>query len=148
MIEQEIASIIKFVLDCAGNPTPYYHNVPESFAVPSIFFSVPEIEYEADTLNSYGSNYTIFINFFHSTTEGAYELTLPVFHGINSNRKLIPLIDIEGETTGEFVRIKNSQLKKVDECAYQLQLDWVSRRPFTQSDMELVQEFYLNGGKL
>ena len=38
MLEKEVASIIKFILDSAGNPVPYYHNMPENFVVPSVYF--------------------------------------------------------------------------------------------------------------
>ena len=148
MLEMEIAGIIRFVLDCAGNPVPYYHNVPEGFAVPSVFFPSPEIEFQPDTLNSYGAEYTMFVKFFHSTTEGAYELALPVFHGINAVRRTIPVYDVSGKRTAETVRIKNIQLKKADECAYQLQLDWISHIEYTQKEAQLVRNFYINGGKI
>lgn len=148
MLEKEIAGIIRFVLDSAGNPTPYYHNVPESFAVPSVFFPSPEIECQPDTLSSYGAEYTMFVKFFHSSTEGAYELALPVFHRINAVRRMIPLYDISGKVTGEIIRIKNTQLKKADECAYQLQIGWVSRIPYTADEAQLVRNLYINGGKI
>ena len=35
MLEQDMASIIKFVLENAENPAPYYWNVPENFMVPA-----------------------------------------------------------------------------------------------------------------
>ena len=38
MLEQELASIIKFTLDRAGNPSPYYWNVQENFCVPAAYF--------------------------------------------------------------------------------------------------------------
>lgn len=148
MLEKEIAGIMRFVLDCAGNPVPYYHNVPENFAVPSVFFPSPEIEFQPDTLNSYGAVYSMFVKFFHSSTERAYELALPVFHGINAARRDIPLYDISGKLTGESVRINNIQMKKADECAYQIQLDWISRIAYTQTEAQLVRNFYINGGKI
>ena len=44
MLEQEMASIIKFVLDRAGGPSPYYWNVPRHFCVPAAYFPTPEID--------------------------------------------------------------------------------------------------------
>lgn len=148
MIENEVASIIKAVLDCSDIANVYYNNIPESFAVPAVFFPSPEIEIQPDTLSGYASEYTMYVNFFHSTTEDAYELAVPVLHGITSLRKLVPLLNTYGEETGDFVRIKNMNLKKADECAYQLQIDWISRRPYTRSEAELVREFYINGGRI
>ena len=56
------------------------------------------------------------------------------------------MIDISGEKTGEYVRLKNIQLKKADECAYEMQIDWIVRRPFIKEEYELIQNFYMNGG--
>lgn len=148
MIEQEIASIIRFVLEACGNPTPYYHNIPESFVVPSVYFPVPEIDFQPDTFSGYRAEYSMFVNFFHSSTELAYQLAVPVCHSINTARRLIPEINYDGNRTGKFIRITNNQLKKADECAYQLQLDWISRYDYTPQNGELVRDFYMNGGKL
>lgn len=148
MLEKEFAAVIRVILDSAGSPAPYYHNIPESFIVPSVFFPSPEIEFKPDTLSSYGSEYILYVNFFHSTTELAYELAMLVYHDIVRRRRLIPLIDSNEKKTGELMRINNINVKKVDECAYQLQLDWISRTPYTCEEAELVELFYINGGKL
>ncbi len=71
-MKKEVASIIKFILDSAGNPIPYYHNMPENFVVPSVYFPSPEITFEPDTFSTYGADYNIFVNFFHSSTELAF----------------------------------------------------------------------------
>ena len=136
MLEKEVASIIRFILESCENPVPYYHNMPESFIVPSVYFPVPEISQIPDTMSAYGAEYTMFVNFFH----------LPAFQRINDHSKLIPMVDISGEKTGEYVRIKNIQLKKADECVYEMQIDWIIRRPFIKEEYELIQNFYMNGG--
>lgn len=147
-LEKEAASIAEFVTKAAGKVKPYYCNIPENFAVPSVYFPKPDVTSGNDTFSTYSAEYTIFINFFHSSTELAYELALPVLHKINAARRLIPLINETGENTGKYVRIKNVELKKVDECAYQMQIDWTCRLPYDRDEAQLVQNFYLNGGKL
>ncbi len=148
MLEKETASIIKFVLEASGGAKPYYHNIPENFVVPSVYFPCPDVISGGDTFSTYSAEYTIFINFFHSSTELAYRLALPILNKINEVRRTIPIFDKSGKSTGKFVRIKNAELKKVDECAYQMQIDWICRRPYSREDAQLVQNFYLNGGKL
>ena len=148
MLEKEVASIIRFILDSAEGLTPYYHNIPESFAVPSVFFPSPEITFQPDTFSAYKGEYTMFAEFFHSSTELAYQIALPVCRSINSARRLVPEIDYDGKRTGGYIRIENTQLKKADECAYQLQIDWISRYPYTPDEGELIRNFYLNGGKI
>ncbi len=148
MLEKETASIIKFVIEASRGAKPYYNNMPESFIVPSVYFPCPDVISGYDTFSTYSAEYTIFINFFHSSTELAYELALPVLHKINAVRRIIPIVDEAGKASGKFVKIKNAELKKFDECAYQLQIDWICRRPYNREDVQLVQNFYLNGGKL
>lgn len=148
MIEQEIASIIRFVLEACGDPTPYYHNIPESFVVPSVYFPVPETEFQPDTFSGYRAEYSMFVSFFHSSTELAYQLAAPVCHSINAARRQIPEIDYDGKWTGKYVRIQDTRLKKADECAYQLQLEWTGRYNYTPQDGELIRNFYMNGGRL
>lgn len=53
MIDQEIASIIHFILGTAKGVSPYYFNMPQDFAIPSFFFPPPEFEAFGDTLQSF-----------------------------------------------------------------------------------------------
>ena len=48
-LEQEIASVIRFILDSVPGITPYYWDIPEGFVVPSVFFPQPELTPLGDT---------------------------------------------------------------------------------------------------
>lgn len=144
MLEQETAGIIKFVLEAAGDPTPYYGNVPEGFAVPSAFFPSPDISYQPDSLSSYEADCCLYIKFFHSSNEDAYSMASEVFDCINKVHGMIPLADLSGSPTGKYIRIKNTAVSKADECAYQLQVDWSSSRPYSLEEAERIQNFYIN----
>ena len=98
MLEKEIASIIRFILESCGNPVPYYHNMPESFIVPSVYFPVPEVSQNPDTMSAYGAEYTMFVNFFHSSTELA---------GISANKRLR-----QADTHGGYIGRKNRGICK------------------------------------
>lgn len=148
MIEQETASIAKFIIDASGGIQPYYNKIPENFAVPSVYFPPPNIADQTDTLSTYGVSYSLFVKFFHMSDEKAYAAALPSYTEIGRNRRLIPMIDSAGKRTGRYVRIKNYSLSWIDEGAYQLQIEWVSRRLFPQKEEPLIQNFYLNGGRL
>ena len=146
--EQEAASVMKYVLDKAGNPTPYYHNVPEGFIVPSVFFPRPEIEAGPDTLLSYGVDYQWFIKFFAQTAGEAYETARRVLTAIEDGRRLIPLFNAAGEATGERLRIRDPSVKAIDDQATglgtaQIHVSWKSRRPYDDQSGILVQRFYL-----
>lgn len=141
MLEQEIASIIKYTLDEAENPSPYYYEVPEDFAVPAAYFPTPEISTRGETFLTYAIEYVWFIKFFHNTTQEAYSLAFKALSAIKGNKNLIPLIDTEGETTGEYFRIKDPSLNKIDRGAVQLQIEWTSRRPYNTEKQVKMQSF-------
>ncbi len=130
-LEQEIASIMKFVLDRAGKPAPYYWEVPVHFAVPSAYFPMPEIDTGSETFLTYNMDYAWYIKIFHRTKEEAYSLGLTVVTAIRAARNLIPLIAEDGsETEGNWIRLNDPKLKILDDRAAQLAVTWRSRRPY------------------
>lgn len=131
MIEQEMASIIKYVAEKAGGPSPYYWNVPQNFTIPAVHFPVPEISSGGETFSTYYLDYVWYIKFFHRTEQGAYAMGQTVLNSIRAARNLIPLIEERGNAIpGEWVRIGDPSLKGVDSGAAQLTINWRSRRPY------------------
>lgn len=144
MLEQEIASIIKFTLDTAGNPAPYYSEVKEDFVVPSCYFPSPEIDTDGETFCTYRLRYSWFIKLFHKTTEDAYAMALKVLLALKGARNCVPLIDTNGQPTGENLRINDPEIKKLDSGVYQLALNWDSRRPYNDPEPTKSQGYNIN----
>lgn len=145
MLEQEIASIIKFTLDSAGNPAPYYNEVKENFIVPSCYFPSPEIDTDGETFRTYRLHYTWFIKFFHKTTEDSYAMALRVLLALKGARNLVPLIGTDGKKTGDGLRINDPELKKVDSGVYQIKIEWNSRRPYNDPEYLYMQDYHIEG---
>lgn len=144
MIEQELASIIKFVLEAAGSPNPYYWAVPAQFVRPAIFFPTPEIESGGETFRTYRMEYTWFLQFFGKDTATAHNMALAVYSAIKDARNLVPIIDTDGEPleTGiKCLRLGEPSLKPIDNGAVQLTIRFVSRRPYTVPDTQLMQHW-------
>ena len=138
MLEQEIASLMRFIIEKAGNPAPYYDEVSEGFLLPAIYFPSPEIESDGDTLQTYVLTYTWFINIFHVDKPSAHGAALSVLNGIRKARNLIPLIDSAGNMTDDGFRIKDPSVKILDlsHAAAQLSITWNSIRPYADVDIE------------
>ena len=96
-LEQEIASVTRFILDSVPGITPYYWDIPEGFVVPSVFFPQPELTPLGDTFASYAVEYDWYIRFFASTDEDAYASAAAALNALCAARLLVPLID---ETSG------------------------------------------------
>lgn len=106
-LEQEIASVIRFILDSVPGTTPYYWDIPEGFVVPSVFFPQPELASLGDTFASYAVEYDWYIRFFASTDEDAYASAAAALNALCAARLLVPLIDETGAAAGGGVRLKD-----------------------------------------
>lgn len=134
VLEQEMASIIKFVYEQAGEPSPYYWNVPQSFSVPAVYFPTPEIDTGGETFLTYYVDYAWYIKLFHKTAQGAYTLGYAVTNAIRAARNLVPLIEEDGsEIAGSWVRVNDPALKVLDDGAAQLTVSWRSRKPYNDT---------------
>ncbi len=129
-LEQEVASIISFVLAAAGNPHPYYYEVPEQFSFPAMYFPTPELTTRGETFRTYASGYAWYINVMAETTEQAHELGLAALTKLKQARNLVPLIDEAGKPTGKKLRLDDPKLRKIDSGVVQLTIEWTSRRPY------------------
>ena len=136
MIEQEMASIIRYVLDHAGTPSlsPYYWNVPQHFSVPAVYFPTPELDTGGETFLTYWTDFVWYIKLFHRSGQVAYAIGNAVTQAIRAERNLIPLVEQGGSIVeGEWVRVNDPKLKVLDDGAAQLTISWRSRRPYNDT---------------
>lgn len=141
VLEQELASIFGFVLTAAGNPYPYYRDLPQDFRVPAAYFPIPEIITSGDTFSSYGAEYDWYIKFIHSETQEAYEIALSALTALKEARNLVPLRAQDGKLTGKGVRIKDPELRTLDKGVVQLKIRFVSRRPYNASTASRMRSY-------
>lgn len=154
-LEQEMASIIKFVIERAGQPAPYYWNVPQNFQVPAAFFPPPELDTGGETFLTYYVDFAWYIKLFHRRSQEAYAIGSMAANAIRAERNLIPLIAQDGtEIAGEWVRVNDPSLKNLDDGAAQLTLTWRSRRPYSdtvdsqrQKSMNYYLDIFMKSGK-
>jgi len=143
LIERELASIIKYVLDKSEHTVPYYHEIPNGFCVPSVYFPVPEVETGNDTLSTYKLTYIWFIKFFHRNTKEAYQIASKVLKELKSGRNQIPVVNENGVVTSKFFYIKNPDIKTLDSGTVQLTVEWDSREIYTMEAVLKMQRYYI-----
>lgn len=143
MLEQEIASAIRFILDSTNGPTPYYHNVPQGFLVPAVYFPPPEILSAGDTLLTYSLEYSWYVKFFHEDTQKAQALAFAALTALQGRKNVVPLIDENGAPTGRGFRMLDPLLKPLENAA-QLTLMWKSPRPYNVGASQKMMTYDLN----
>ena len=145
MLEQETASIIKFVTETAENPYPYYWNVPQNFMIPAVYFPTPEMLTGGETFLTYYIDFHWYIQFFHKTAQEAYALGQKVITGVKKQRNLIPLLAQDGSMIKDsWIRIDDPSLEVIENGTAQLTISWRSRRPYQQNETPKTQHFYLD----
>lgn len=142
-IEQEIASIMSFALAAAGNPSPFYYDVPESFTTPAIYFPQPEITTSGETFGTYRLDYAWYINLIDRTTEDAQAMAMRVLTAIKQARNLVPLINEDGRALAEKLRLNDPYLQKVDTGVVQIRLEWRRRRPYSAEAAQKMMEWHI-----
>lgn len=145
MLEQELASIMKYTLDAVGNPAPYYYRVPQHFMVPAVYFPLPEIASGGETFLTYNLDYAWYIKFFHKSSPLAFAMGQKVLAAIKGRRNLVPLIKPNGERAAGAVRLADPKLKELDDGVAQLALNWRSRRPYNAEVAQKMQHFEVAG---
>ena len=129
-LEQEVISIIRYVLNKSGLEKFYTDELPKSFAIPSVYFPAPELDSEYDTLSTYSVHYRMPVRFFAAKTQAAYKYARTVANSLIAERNRVPLIDENGNNGGEHFKIKRSDVKKIDSGVYGFNVEWDSVRTF------------------
>ena len=140
-MEQEMASIIKFVLTAAGNPAPYYYSVPKDFVIPAMYFPTPEITSDGETFVTYGLDYAWYISVFAATSRAANTMGALVLNAIRAARNLVPLIDQTGKDTSQGVRLRDPEMVTIDEGIVQIKIRWRTRRPYHFADVDKMMTY-------
>lgn len=143
-LEQEIASIIRFILDATDGLTPYYQQVPDSFIVPAVYFPQPVFTARGETFLTYALEYDWFVKFFASTNGEAQAHAAAALNAVCAARLLVPLIDEQGQAVGRGVRLKDPELSKADDNAYQIRLRWDSHRPYKALEYQKMVHYDLS----
>ena len=143
-LEQEVASIMAFVLLHAGNSHPYYDEVPEQFKFPAVYFPQPEIGTRGETFRTYASEYAWYINIMATSTPEAHAIGLAVLSKLKGAKNCVPVISEDGKPTGENLRLKDPSLRKIETGVEQLTIEWTSRRPYDATEALKMLRFHLN----
>lgn len=145
MLEQELASIARFIYDNTGIKSVHYDEMPKNFKTPSLYFPVPEVITRGDTMLSYAIMYSWFIKIYDVSSNVAYNKAFSALNEIKQKKNLIPIINTDGTLQGKKFRIKDPRISKLDIGVIQLQIDWDSVRSFTKIEGEKANEIIIEG---
>jgi hypothetical protein len=125
----------------------YFGRLPENFKVPSLYFPVPQEDDAGDTTQTYRITYRLYIKSFHLDDQKAYDVAKAIADKVRASRNIVPLVDVSGALTGDFLRIKRCNIKPLSEDMIfgvsQLFLEWDSRYKYDRPTYEKMGKLFL-----
>ena len=143
MLNDEIASYAKYIIEKSGGPSPYYMEVPQDFVVPAVYFPQPEISSFPHTLSGYAIEYAWYVKFFAADSPNAMKMAYDALSAVQEQRNAIPLVNEQGMETGGILRVKEPVARVVGEGVAQLYLRWESHWLYDAADVEKVTDIFV-----
>ncbi|TCX51930.1 MULTISPECIES: hypothetical protein [unclassified Dehalobacter] len=134
MLADELASIAKKMYDITSIQDIYFDEVTEDFKVPSLYFPPVEQEPLGDTLSTFAYDNAVYIKVYGATTKAAMAIAEQIIHVISCGRNLIPVVDEEGDPTGQKFRLRGISYKAIEVGAAQLYVRWESVWSYTPGE--------------
>ena len=143
-MNQYESSIMKSCIDFSGVQFAYDENLPEGFAVPSLYFPAAENLPGKSALGSYRSEYSIFAKVFATSDREAMELAEKIVQGIMSLNCRLPVYTREGKDTGTIVKMELPTMRLSDDNVAQITLAYKVIRLYEQQKQNSVQNVSIN----
>lgn len=131
-MNQEVGSIMKTFYDLYP-VTVYESNVPKDFEMPSMYFPVPTIINGNDTNMTYEKTFSMSVKLFHSDDVIAGIKAEMIADEISANKNVIPIVDSDGELTGDFIRLTKLETR-AGEGFMSLVLGWDSNYHYNREE--------------
>lgn len=143
-MNQYESSIMKSCMDFSGVQFSYDENLPEDFAVPSLYFPAAENLPAKSTFGSYKSEYSIFAKLFATSDREAMELAEKIVQGIMSLNCRLPVYTISGKDAGTIVKLEPPAIRLSDVNVAQITLVYKVIRMYKQQKQNAVQNIGIN----
>lgn len=125
-MEQYHGSIVKYILENAVEGTKgYFGDLPENFAVPSVYFPIPRTETKKAALNHwYRTQFHFECNFFARDSWLAYDAAVHVRTKLIDDDFWIPVYDQEGTETGYSIKCGFPSLDNIEDGTVNMSFDF------------------------
>ena len=143
MLEQEIAALVRFIEPMGIQP--YFGELPEGVATPSVYFPPPEVDGNQFSVSTYEYLFTFFITIFDRSSMESYNLASKIVKSIQSRRKRIPLYDEDGKLTGKNFRIIKLNARNIDAGVTQIQISWKTHTAYDEETYTKASRFFYDG---
>lgn len=126
MLEAELASIAKAIVDISGIHNIEFEEVSDGFKRPSLFFPPVEQDGSTPTFDAFAFDNSLYAKVFDQSAKKATDFAAGISFGLLERRLKIPLLNEEGLETGGIVRLTSVSHKSIDSGSAQIYIRWKS----------------------
>ncbi len=122
----------------------YEKEVPENFAIPSMYFPVPFVFDSSDTNTTFMKTYNLSVKLFHRDSQLANQEAERIADSIRSKRNVVPLLKADGTFTSDYVRINRIETRIADSGVATVSVTWNSRYNYERKDWPSIENIGFN----
>lgn len=125
--------------------TVYTEEVPQNFAVPSLYFPEPFTFDGNDTNTTFEKTYSLSVKLFHKDSQQAHTEAENIADAVRRKRSVIPLLNLDGSVTGDYIRINRIETRITDGVA-SIVVNWNSRYHYDREEYKAAEKFEFKYG--
>ena len=147
MLEFEVAALYYFI-DNMLKINAYFNEVPENLLLPCIYYPEPDQDGDYYSLNTYRTEFTMYVNIMAKSDAEAYEIASKIVQEVLYNKMKIPMVDDNGSVKDKSLRLNLPKLKRIDNGVYQIDISWYRYTLYKREEVVKAQEFFMNKLKI
>ena len=143
-LTQAVASLYHFISGLnLGIAKSYFGEVPESFAVPSVFYPTPETDNRGYSTSGYETDSIIFLKVFDKTSMESNYIAQQIVEGIMKARRNIPIYGDDGTPTGIDYHIYKVNSRNLETGVTQIEISYKTQTSYVVPEVTTAQNIYI-----
>lgn len=122
----------------------YTEEVPQNFVVPSIFVPIPSIFNGNDTNMTFNKTFSLSVKLFHESSSKAFSEAERITNAVSSGRDLIPIVDVTGNKTSQFIRVNRIEARESDGGVAIIVVNWNSNYFYDRETWPALQDIQMH----
>lgn len=121
----------------------YKKKVPTNIETPSMYFPTASDFDDSDTTTTFKTTYNLSVKLFHKDEVLAKDEAEKISNTVKRKRHLIPLLNPDGSSTGDYIRINRIETRVTDGVA-NIILTWDSRYLYDRHKANELKNVFVN----
>lgn len=145
-LTQEVASLVHFINGLGlGIAKSYFGEIPEGFAVPSLYYPTPETINRGYSTEGFEKESTIYLKVFDKTSMDSNYLAEQIVTAIMQAGRNIPLYGADGQPAGFDFHIYTVNSRNIETGVTQIEISYKTQTSYVEPEYPKATNFYIEG---